>query len=246
MRATAPCACSRATTRSSAPRTRTRCWRRCADCSRRGRLPAGLIGRAEHDLQRSISVLASAGTARLFEGIRHESADTELAASGRHGGAGTVRLPCIACGGATRPARRPRYGFESVLACRCRRRKRLGRALPVAAQADAFDDEEMRLLEKCIRPGIETLRLRERKPPRGWPAAEQRRTGARVVARTPRWRSPTASWRPSATRLRTIGARRCARWPASRSIARGLRRPARREGCRTCSASAGRPSAWGI
>ena len=48
------------------------------------------IGRAEHDPERSISVLASAGTAeRLFEGIRRELGGHGTGPrSGRHGGAG--------------------------------------------------------------------------------------------------------------------------------------------------------------
>ncbi len=130
------------------------------------------IGRAEHDPERSITVLASAGEARAYlKEFAANWADTE---QGR-GPAGTAirenrpfAVHSVEANSRFAPWRAPamQHGFESVLGLPVLVEGTVWGVLCLyAAQTDAFDDEEMRLLEEMAMDlgfGIETLRLREK------------------------------------------------------------------------------------
>jgi signal transduction histidine kinase len=144
----------------------------CSIAAAEGGYRLAWIGRAEHDPERSISVLASAGTARAFlKEFAANWADTEL---GR-GPAGTAvrenrpfAVHSVTANSRFAPwrAQAVRYGFEAVLGLPVQVDGSVWGVLCLySAQAESFDDEEMRLLEEMAMDlgfGIETLRLREK------------------------------------------------------------------------------------
>lgn len=130
------------------------------------------IGRAEYDAERSIAVLASAGEARNYlKAFAANWADTER---GR-GPAGTAirenrpfAVHSVTANSRFAPWRAAavEHGFEAVLGLPVRVDGSVWGVLCLyAAQAEAFDAEEMRLLGEMAEDlgfGIETLRLREK------------------------------------------------------------------------------------
>ncbi len=144
----------------------------CSIAAAEGGYRLAWIGRAEHDPERSISVLASAGTARNYlKDFTANWTDTEL---GR-GPAGTAvrenrpfAVHSVTANSRFAPwrAQAMQHGFESVLGLPVSVEGSVWGVLCLyAAQAEAFDEEEMRLLEEMAMDlgfGIETLRLREK------------------------------------------------------------------------------------
>jgi signal transduction histidine kinase len=144
----------------------------CSIAAAEGGYRLAWIGRTEHDPERSITVLASAGTAQDFLKTYDANwADTE---KGR-GPAGTAirenrpfAVHSVEANSRFAPWREAaiKHGFEAVLGLPVRVDGTVWGVLCLyATQQDAFDDEEMRLLEEMAEDlgfGIETLRLRDK------------------------------------------------------------------------------------